>query len=144
MSIKLSLGNPETGKTYKMELNDEQTASLRGKTIGSTFDGESIGLPGYKITITGGSSKTGFVMKKDLQGPAKRRILAATGIGFKPKIKGQRRRKFIYGNEISVDTIQVNAKIAEYGPKSVERLLGLEPEEEEAEEETEATEEAEE
>lgn len=125
MTVKMSLGNPQNGKTYKMELTSEQTSNLMGLTIGSTVDGETVGLPGYKFIITGGSSKTGFVMKKDLPGPSKRKILAATGIGFNPKINGQRRRKFVCGNEISADTLQVNAKIVEYGSDSVKKLLGL-------------------
>ncbi|WNY28780.1 hypothetical protein MmiEs2_09840 [Methanimicrococcus stummii] len=130
MAMKIVLADPKTGKSYKIELDAAQEKEMYGKTIGMELDAGNVGLSGYTMKITGGSDKSGFVMKGDLPGPAKRKILGASGVGFSPKISGQRRRKFIRGNEISVDTAQINAKIIAYGDKTVEKLLGLEPEEE--------------
>lgn len=130
MAMKMVLADPKTGKSYKIELDAAKEKEMIGKAIGMELDAAVVGLSGYQMKITGGADKSGFVMKGDLPGPAKRRILGATGIGFSPKINGQRRRKFIRGNEISVDTSQINAKIIGYGDKTVEKLLGLEPEEE--------------
>ena len=130
MAIKMVLADPKTGKSYKIGLDAAKEKDMIGKSIGMEIDAGFIGLPGYKMKITGGTDKSGFVMKNDLPGPAKRKILGASGIGFSPKINGQRRRKFIRGSEISVDTAQVNAKIISYGDKSIGKLLGLEPEEE--------------
>ena len=129
-TMKLVLADPKTGKSYKIGLEAAKEKEMIGKSIGMEIDTGFIGLPGYKMKITGGTDKNGFVMKKDLPGPAKRKILGATGIGFAPKINGQRRRKFIRGSEISAETAQVNAKIVVYGDKSIGRLLGLEPDEE--------------
>lgn len=130
MAMKMVLADPKTAKSYKIELDAAKEKEMVGKTIGMETDASIIGLPGYKMKITGGTDKSGFVMRSDLPGPAKRKILGATGLGFSPKINGQRRRKFIRGNEISTDTAQINAKIVGYGDKKIEKLLGLEPEEE--------------
>lgn len=130
MAMKIVLADPKTGKSYKIELDAVKEKEMYGKTIGMELDAGSVGLPGYTMKLTGGSDKSGFVMKGDLPGPAKRKILGASGVGFSPKINGQRRRKFIRGNEISVDTAQINAKVIAYGDKTIEKLLGLEPEEE--------------
>ncbi|MCL2862841.1 MAG: 30S ribosomal protein S6e [Methanimicrococcus sp.] len=135
MAMKMVLADPKTGKSYKLELDAAKEKEMVGKTIGTEMDTAFVGLPGYSMKITGGTDKSGFVMKNDLPGPAKRKILGATGLGFTPKINGQRRRKFIRGNEISLDTAQINAKIIGYGDKKIEKLLGLEPEEEPAAEE---------
>ncbi|WNY24434.1 hypothetical protein MmiHf6_17700 [Methanimicrococcus hongohii] len=131
MAMKMVLADPKTGKSYKIELDAAKEKDMVGKAIGMELGAEIVGLSGYTLKITGGTDKSGFVMKGDLPGPAKRKILGASGVGFSPKINGQRRRKFIRGNEISVDTSQINAKIVGYGDKSIEKLLGLEPEEEE-------------
>jgi Ribosomal protein S6E (S10) len=138
MAMKIVLADPKTGKSYKIELDAVKEKEMYGKAIGMELDAGSFGLTGYSMKITGGSDKSGFVMKGDLPGPAKRRILGASGVGFAPKINGQRKRKFIRGNEISVDTAQINAKVVTYGDKTIEKLLGLEPEEEPVAEEAEA------
>ena len=140
-AMKMVLADPKTGKSYKIELDTTKQKDIIGKRIGTEMDAGFAGLPGYTIKITGGTDKSGFVMKGDLPGPAKRKILGASGVGFAPKINGQRRRKFVRGNEISIDTSQVNAKIIGYGAKSIGKLLGLEPEEEEPAIEEEAVEE---
>ena len=140
MAMKIVLADPKTGKSYKIELDAVKEKEMYGKAIGMELDAGSFGLTGYSMKITGGSDKSGFVMKGDLPGPAKRRILGASGVGFAPKINGQRKRKFIRGNEISVDTAQINAKVVTYGDKTIEKLLGLEPEEEPVAEEAAAEE----
>ncbi|WNY26603.1 hypothetical protein MsAm2_03750 [Methanolapillus ohkumae] len=134
MAIKMVLADPRTGKSYKIDFDATKEKTIIGKTIGTEMDADFVGLSGYKMKITGGCDKSGFVMRADLPGPAKRKILGATGIGFSPKINGQRRRKFIRGSEISSDIIQVNAKLTAFGNATVEKLLGLEPEEAKAEE----------
>ena len=100
---------------------------LIGKKIGDVIDGGVVGLPGYRLRITGGSDKDGFPMRPDLPGAARRRILLTTGPGYRPKEKGIRRRKSVRGKEISTEIFQINVKIEEYGQKPVEELLGGPP-----------------
>jgi small subunit ribosomal protein S6e len=49
--------------------------------------------------------------------------LLSGGVGFKPKRKGQRRRKTVRGNTISDDIVQINTIVVKKGAKSIEDLL---------------------
>ena len=119
--------DPQKGRAYKVEVKGDRGLELIGKKIGDVIDGGVVGLPGYRLRITGGSDKDGFPMRPDLPGAARRRILLTTGPGYRPKEKGIRRRKSVRGKEISTEIFQINVKIEEYGQKPVEELLGGPP-----------------
>lgn len=157
--MTVAVGNPGTKKTYKVELDVDKAQPLFGKKIGQEFNGESIGLDGYKLKVTGGSDLSGFPMRRDIEGTGKRRVLLNVGShgfrsrryhsipegeGAKKKLKetrkGERRRKSIRGNTISDAIRQVNCVVTKAGKATPEKLLGLEVEE--AKPEGEATEEA--
>lgn len=120
--IKLVISDPKTGKAYNMDVTGPKVNKFIGRPIGSEIDGETAGLPGYKLIITGGTDKTGVPMRGDIPGQARRRILVAGGIGYHPAEDGMRRRKLLNGNEISSDMVQVNAKVAAYGEKTLDEL----------------------
>ncbi|HJJ36249.1 MAG TPA: 30S ribosomal protein S6e [Methanocorpusculum sp.] len=128
--LKLVLSDPKTGKAYNIEAKDAAAAALIGKSIGTEIDANVFGLPGYKITITGGSDKTGTPARADLPGNGKRGLLITEGFGFNPKKEGERRRKTQRGCEIASDFVQVNAKVTVYGAKSLEETFGAAPAEE--------------
>lgn len=132
-NFKVVVSDPKDGHAYQLDIKDAEANALIGRSIGNVVDGEIFGLTGCKVKITGGCDGSGFVMRPDLPGPRRQKILAAVGVGYVPKSKGQRRRKMMRGKEIAPDIVQVNAKIVEYGEKSVRVLLGLEPEETKAE-----------
>ncbi len=119
MEIKLNISDPKTGKTYKKELKEEASVLFDLK-IGDKIKGESIGLDGYELEITGGSNSAGFPMRKDVEGSEKKKVLLSAGVGFNPKRKGIRRRKTVAGNTIGEKTAQVNTKIIKYGSVSLE------------------------
>jgi small subunit ribosomal protein S6e len=125
-SFKVVVSDPKEARAYQIDVKDAQANSLIGKSIGDVVDGSFCGLAGYKVKITGGCDGSGFVMKPDLPGPRRQRILMAVGVGYTPKLPGQRRRKMVRGKEIAPDVVQVNAKVVEYGSKSIKALLGLE------------------
>src|SRR2546428_534527 len=83
-------------------------------------DGLYVGLPGYKLQITGGSDKDGFPMRSDLPGPRRKRLLLSGGVGFHPVRPGMRKKKTVRGNTVSPDILQLNLKIVVRGPKSIE------------------------
>ena len=99
-----------------------------------------IGLSGFTLEVTGGSDKEGFPMRKDLDGTARKKVLITKSTGFKglkivkrkgkknKKVKGLRRRKYVRGNTISENIIQVNAKIIE-GEGDIAMMLGIKKEE---------------
>ncbi len=157
--MTVAVGNPGTKKTYKVELDMDKAQPLFGKKIGQEFNGESIGLDGYKLKVTGGSDLSGFPMRRDIEGSGKRRVLLNVGsLGFrsrryhgvpegegaKKKLKetrkGERRRKSIRGNTISDSIRQINCVVTKSGKATPEKLLGLEVEK--VNPESEATEEA--
>jgi small subunit ribosomal protein S6e len=125
-NFKVIVSDPKEARAYQLNIKDAEANALIGKSIGDVIDGSILGLAGYKIKITGGCDGSGFVMKPDLPGPRRQRILIAVGVGYSPKLPGQRRRKMMRGKEIAPDIVQINAKVVEYGSKSIKALLGLE------------------
>ena len=141
----IAVGNPSSKKTYKVELDLDGAQPLFGKKIGQEFNGELIGLDGYKLKITGGSDLSGFPMQKGIEGSGKKRVLLSVsslgfrsrryhsvpkGEGAKKKLKetrkGERRRKSIRGNTISDSIRQINCIVTKAGKATPEKLLGLE------------------
>lgn len=121
--FKANVSDPKNAKTYKIDIKGRYADSLIGKKIGDQLDGYFLGLPGYKVTITGGSDKDGFPMRKDLPRAGRKRVLLAKGVGFRAKHEGVRKKRIVHGNTISPEIVQLNFKINEWGPKSVEELL---------------------
>jgi len=59
-------------------------------------------------------------MRKDVHGPVKKKILVKRrGIGYKPKRKGEKRRKTVRGNEITSDMTLINLKVVKYGEAEI-------------------------
>ena len=111
---KLNISN-EKGLSKLIEI-DEKKFRFEGMQIGDTIKGGLIGFPNYDFEITGGSDASGFPMRKDVHGPVKKRILVSKrGIGYKPRRKGEKRRKTVRGNEITFDMTLINLKILKYG-----------------------------
>ncbi|HJH30178.1 MAG TPA: 30S ribosomal protein S6e [Methanosarcinaceae archaeon] len=131
--FKIVVSDPKT-KTYQFDVTGSEANQYIGKSIGQTVDGATVGLAGYTLKITGGSDKGGIVMRGDLPGPKRQKVLVTSGIGSKPKTNGTRRRKSMRGREVSSDTSQINTKVVEYGGKDIETLLGGEAKAEGAEE----------
>ena len=107
----LNISDPETGKTKKVEIDDARMKPLIGRRIGEVVDGTIAGMPGYKLMITGGCDKDGFPMRPDVHGGGKYRVLLSSGPGFRPRERGERRRKTVRGNIITPDIVLVNMKI---------------------------------
>nr|WP_321498643.1 30S ribosomal protein S6e [uncultured Methanolobus sp.] len=132
--FKVVVSDPKT-KSYQFDVKGAEANKFIGKSIGETVDGTLVGLPGYTLKITGGSDKSGMVMRPDLPGPRRQKLLVANGTGYSPVSKGVRRRKMMRGREVAPDIVQINTIVAEYGEKTIEKILGGdEPVEEAAEE----------
>ncbi len=138
MAFKIVINEPKTKKSYQIE---KDVPSLNGLKIGEKFDGSMLGLNGFTLEVTGGSDKDGTPMRKDLEGPVRKKALLTKGIGFRGgktkkvhgkkkylKVKGMRKRKYIRGNTISEEIAQVNCKIVE-GEGDVAMMLGIKKEE---------------
>jgi small subunit ribosomal protein S6e len=128
MAFKVVVSDPETGRSYQLEAREPEARRLVGLSIGDKFDGAIIGLPGYELQITGGTDADGFPMRPDITGPGRTSVLLASGPGFKPRRKGERRRKRVRGRVISDAIVQVNTKIVKKGEKHIEELVAPPPE----------------
>ncbi len=116
-SFKLVLSDPKTGKSEVQELKDATAQPLLGRKIGEVVDASVIGLTG-KIKITGGSDKAGFPMRGDILGSGKNYVLMSSGVGFKSKEEGIKKRKLVRGGTISEEVYQVNATRVEDKPSA--------------------------
>ena len=123
VDFKVVVGDVKTGRSHKVTVSGHHANSLMGKNIGEVVDGIFVGLPGYKLKITGGSDGNGTPMRKDLPGNKRRKILLSDGLGFHEVYPGERRRKALRGSAISSEIVQINMSVAEYGPKSIEEIL---------------------
>jgi len=128
--FKICINEPKTKKSWQVE---KDVPSLIGVNIGDKFDGSLIGLSGFTLQLTGGSDKDGFPMRYDLQGIARKKALLTSGPGFRSHVNGLRRRKYIRGNTISADIVQVNCKVIE-GEGDIAMMLGIQPKEKKPEE----------
>ena len=111
------------GKTKQLALTEDQSRKLKGLKIGEEFKGDDFGLPGYELQVRGGTDKDGFPMRKDLQGVLRKRLLLSSGVGYKPKEKGIRRRKMVRGNTVDLDIAQLNVSVVKAGKKSMDDIF---------------------
>ena len=109
-------------RSYKKAID---TDLFKGKKIGDLVPGNSIGLDGYELKITGGSDTSGFPMRPDLKIVGRRKILIVKGIGLRKNRKGIKRRKKVVGNQISLNTKQINLIVVKEGSKSIDEVLGV-------------------
>lgn len=123
VEFKAVINDVKSGKSYQVNVTGHHANSLIGRKIGDVVDGIFVGLPGYKLVITGGSDKDGFPMRKDLPGPRRTKILISKGVGFRAAGEGVRVRKSVRGNTISPETVQINMKVKAAGSKSIEDLM---------------------
>lgn len=121
-TFKLVISNPRSGIARQVEISGESAEKLVGKRIGDEIPASELGLnlteifgeeiPGdVKLRITGGTDRDGFAMRPDVHGPRRVKILVSRGPGFRPKERGERRKKTVRGNTISPEIVQVNMKL---------------------------------
>lgn len=126
--FKINISDNKTGKTIKRELKEENANFFLNKKIGDEIKGESIDLTGYKFKITGGSDKSGFPMRRDVEGTSRKKILITGGIGFHNKRgNGMRRKKTVAGSIISNQTSQINLMITKMGTENLFEEKAAEP-----------------
>jgi small subunit ribosomal protein S6e len=125
LPFKLVISDPGSGKSFQIEVKDSEARRLVGMRVGDKLDGSIAGLPGYELLITGGTDRDGFPMRPDVAGSGRKSVLLGSPPAFKPRTRGERKRKRIRGNVISEAITQVNTKIVKKGEKPVEEILGL-------------------
>ena len=134
VEFKVVVNDIKNGKSHQVVVTGHHANSLIGKKIGDEVDGIFVQLPGYKLTLTGGTDKNGFPMRKDLPGMSRRRLLLSKSTGFLAKEEGLRMKKSIRGNTINQDIVQINLKVKKYSTKPIEKLITKEEKEEKKDE----------
>src|SRR5207247_11068449 len=100
-----------SGKADQRDISRQNANVCMAKKLGEDLDGLYVGLPGYKLHITGGSDKDGFPMRHDLPGPRRKGLLVSGGVGFHPVRPGVRKKKAVRRNTVSPDLLHLNLKI---------------------------------
>lgn len=117
--MKLNLGDPKNAKSYSVEVDEKNSLYFIGKKIKDEVDLSFISS-GLKGVITGGSDKDGFPMHRALDTENRKKVLLSGGVGFKPKRKGERRRKRVAGRIVSNHIQQINIKLTSGDTKVLE------------------------
>jgi len=117
--VKIVLGT-KTGKSYQTTTD---ISTFTNKKIGEKVNNIP-NFSGYEFEITGGSDNAGFPMRKDIEGPARKKPLLTSGPGVYIKRHGMKKRKTVRGNTIADDIAQINLKVLTPGKKPLEDILG--------------------
>ncbi|MCD6278422.1 MAG: 30S ribosomal protein S6e [Desulfurococcales archaeon] len=106
-----AVGEVFRAKAFQVTLTGDKASAFLGRKIGETVDASVIGIGGKKLLITGGSDFAGFPMVSTLPGSGKKALLLSGPPGFHPRNKGERRRKYVRGNTVSEEIVQINTKL---------------------------------
>ncbi|WP_276273821.1 30S ribosomal protein S6e [Haloarcula litorea] len=120
----VAVSDPEDGHTYQIDVDGQDANRFIGRELGDEVDGSAVGLDGYTLELTGGTDAAGRPMRSDLRGTGTEEILTDGGVGFNPTRDGERKRITVRGREVSDQTRQINARIADRGGDAVADLLG--------------------
>lgn len=111
--FKVIVSDPQSGASKVVELEEARASPFIGRKLGETIDGAAVDLPAHKIQLMGGSDKDGVPMRSNVHGGVRRAVVLSGGAGFKPKNKGERKRKVVRGDIITDEIVQINIKIIE-------------------------------
>ena len=111
--FKVIVSDPLSGASKVVELEEARASPFIGRKLGETIDGAAVDLPAHKIQLMGGSDKDGVPMRSNVHGGVRRAVVLSGGAGFKPKNKGERKRKVVRGDIITDEIVQINIKIVE-------------------------------
>lgn len=128
VDFKVVVSDPRDGKSYQLTVSGQHANVLVRKKIGDEVDGMFLGLPGYKVKITGGSDRDGFPMRPEIRSAARKQLLVAESIGNRPRdYPGKREKLNLRGGEISPEIAQINTKVVAFGPKPIGELVPAQP-----------------
>jgi len=128
--MKLNIANPASGAQKKIEIEDEHKLQfLWDKRMAEEIQGENLGdeFKGYVFKITGGNDKEGFPMRQGVLVNKRVRLLLRRGMPcYKPKKKGEKRRKSVRGCIVGPDLAVLSLVIVKRGPQELPGLTDVE------------------
>lgn len=124
--MKLNISNPLNNVQKSIEIDDEKKLlPFMEKRIGNAVPGDSIGeeFTGYVFRITGGNDKQGFPMIQGVLTNNRVRLLFKKGMKcYRPRKKGERKRKSVRGCIVGQDLSALNLTLVK---KGVNEIPGL-------------------
>lgn len=124
--MKLNISNPLNNVQKSVEVDDDKKLlPFFEKRIGNEVPADSIGeeFAGYVLKITGGNDKQGFPMLQGVLTNGRVRLLLREGMKcYKPRRKGERKRKSVRGCIVGHDISALNVVIVRKGNKEIPGL----------------------
>mmetsp|Transcript_2433 Transcript_2433/g.5584 ORF Transcript_2433/g.5584 Transcript_2433/m.5584 type:complete len:243 (+) Transcript_2433:49-777(+) len=129
--MKFNIACPETGKQKMIEIDDERRLrAVYDKRIAQEVVGDELGdeFKGYIFRISGGNDKQGFPMKQGVLTTKRVRLLLNKDVScYRPRKKGERKRKSVRGCIVAADISILNLVIVKIGEQEVAGLTDGEP-----------------
>lgn len=128
--MKLNISYPATGMQKLIDIEDDnKLRNLYDKRISHEVDGDFLGdeFKGYRFRISGGNDKQGFCMKQGVLTTDRVRLLLKKGYScYRPRRKGERKRKSVRGCIVSAELSVVNLVILKKGETEIPGLTDTE------------------
>jgi len=124
--MKLNISCPSTGCQKAISIDDDKKLSIfYGKRMGQEVDADILGdeFKGYIFKITGGNDKDGFSMKQGVLIQGRVRLLMGAGQScYRPRRKGERKRKSVRGCIVGPDLSVIALAIVKKGEQDIAGL----------------------
>jgi len=121
--MKLNISYPVTGGQKMIEVEDEKKLrALYDQRISHEVEGENLGdeFKGYIFRISGGNDKQGFPMLQGVLTSQRLQLLFSKGMPcFRPRKRGERKRKSVRGCIVSADLSVVSLVIVKKGAQDI-------------------------
>lgn len=124
--MKLNISYPATGQQKCLDImEDRRLRAFYDKRISHEVDGEALGdeYKGYKFRISGGNDMQGFPMMQGvLTRQRVRLLLNKNSKCYRPRRKGERKRKSVRGCIVSHDLSVLHLVIVQKGEQDIPGL----------------------
>jgi small subunit ribosomal protein S6e len=124
--MKINVSYPATGCQKLIEVDDEfKMRAFYEKRMAQECSAESLGdeWKGYIVRISGGNDKQGFPMKQGVLTNGRVRLLLSKGHScYRPRRKGERRRKSVRGCIVDSNLSVLNLVIVKKGESDIPGL----------------------
>jgi len=128
--MKLNIAYPATGLQKLIDIEDDnKLRNLYDRRIAHEVEGDFLGdeFKGYRFRISGGNDKQGFCMKQGVMTTQRVRLLLRKGVScYRPRKRGERKRKSVRGCIVSADLSVLNLVIIKKGENEIPGLTDTE------------------